>query len=59
MSRAKEILTVPGTHNDECLCSDCNGARAAHEAAQKRAHRESDPGFITGEGIWTGDNWRN
>jgi len=42
-----EVQHIPGTHNSECLCSDCNGVRKAHKAAEQRRQREDTRSFAT------------
>lgn len=59
MTQMNNEQSVPGIHNVECLCSDCKGARAAREAAERRARREAIISFATWESPWEGDGWRN
>ncbi len=59
-----EVQHIPGTHNSECLCSDCNGVRKAHKAAEQRRQREDTRSFATEksvlkESMWAGESWRN
>lgn len=49
MSRTVDTVSVPGTHTDECLCSDCKGARVAYEAAERRKRKDD----------WQTTGWSN